>query len=106
MAKKEGYRHYELEPGVVVMIGKQKKEKGMSKDFMVNKSIEYFFSNRLEPVEGEKYQYEFNPMDRGSVYIYLQRKNYDLLEAEEELTGKAFNCIINEAVKFYLKNHV
>ena len=43
MGKNEGYRHFELEPDVVELIDAQKKDKGISKDLTVNKSIEYFF---------------------------------------------------------------
>jgi len=105
MAKKEGYRNYELEPGVIEQIGKQKKNNGIAKDFTVNKAIEFFFAQR-SITKGEKYVYEFNTEGRGNVYFYLKRESYDLLDAESTETKEPFNRIINEAVKFYLKNKV
>ena len=102
MAKKEGYRNYELEANIVALISNEKKDKGIAKDFTVNKAIEFFFKNRM--IEGDKYKYSFDPNGRKSVYIYLKSENNTLLEKESELTGEPFNRIVNESVKFYIKN--
>jgi hypothetical protein len=104
MAKKEGYRHYELELDVVELIDQQKKEFGISKDFTINKSIEYYFKNRVEEPESE--DYNFSSKGRKSIYIYLNKENNNLLGLESKRISKSFNNIINEAVKFYLKNKV
>jgi len=103
--KKEGYKLYELEPDVVQLIANEKKTLGIAKDFTVNKSIEYFFEETTDDWRAEN-KYEFNPVGRKRVYVYLNLDNWGRLSAESMLVNMPFNCIVNRAVKFYLNNKV
>jgi len=104
MGKKkiEGYGLYELEPDVKKMIDNEKKENGIAKDFTVNKAVDFFFSNRFAGIEG--YKYSFEPKGRKRVYVYLKKETCKLLEKESADYEINWNCIINESVKFYLKD--
>ncbi len=102
MPKNEGYRNYQLEENVVSLIDSEKKDNGISKDFTINKAIEYYFENRT--INNDGHDYKFETKGRSDVYFYLKRENHNLLEEESSRYEIPFNWIINEAVKFYINN--